>query len=194
MLRVGITGGIGSGKSTVARIFETLGIPVYYADDAAKRLMHSDAHLKQQIISLFGEHAYADGILQRKVIADELFQHPEKVKLMNAIVHPATIADATQWMLQQKTPYVLKEAALIFESGSEKQLDAVIGVSSALPLRMQRIKERDGLSDDEINKRISNQMDEEEKINRCDYVIYNNEEEMLIPQVLKLHEMLLGKV
>lgn len=193
MLRVGITGGMGSGKSTVAKIFETLGVPVYYADQAAKKLMHTHPVLKEQIIGLFGPQAYADGMLQKKVIADAMFNNPEKVKAMNRLVHPITIQDAEQWMAQQRCAYALKEAALIFESGSEKQLDAVIGVSSPLPLRLQRIQQRDGLSTDEIMNRMKHQMDETEKMNRCDYIIYNDEQQLLIPQVLHLHEQLLQR-
>ncbi|HRN91091.1 MAG TPA: dephospho-CoA kinase [Ferruginibacter sp.] len=193
MLRVGITGGMGSGKSTVAKIFETLGVPVYYADQAAKKLMHTHPFLKEQIIGLFGPQAYADGVLQKKVIADAMFNDPEKVKAMNRLVHPITIQDAEQWMDQQRSAYALKEAALIFESGSEKQLDAVIGVSSPLPLRLGRIQQRDGLSTDEIMNRMKHQMDETEKMKRCDYIIYNDEQQLLIPQVLHIHEQLLQR-
>lgn len=191
MLRVGITGGMGSGKSTVAKIFETLGVPVYYADVAAKNLMHTHPGLVEQITSLFGPQAYVEGVLQKKVIADALFHDPEKVKAMNRIVHPITIQDAAQWMARQQTPYALKEAALIFESSSENQLDAVIGVFAPLPLRIQRIQQRDGLTTDEIKNRMKNQMDEDEKMKRCDYVIFNDEQHRLIPQVLELHNRLM---
>lgn len=191
MLRIGLTGGMGSGKSTVAKIFETLGVPVYYADQAAKKLMHNHPGLQEQITRLFGPQAYANGILQKKVIADAMFKDPEKVQAMNRIVHPVTIQDAEQWMEQQHAPYALKEAALIFESGSEKYLDAVIGVSAPLPLRIQRIQQRDGLSTEDILNRMKNQFNETEKMNRCDYIIYNDEQHRLIPQVLELHNRLM---
>ena len=122
MLKVGITGGIGSGKSIVARVFETLGVPVYNADDAAKRLMQEDPELKEKISLLLGDESYKDGQLNRSWISANIFGKPDKVKALNALVHPATIKDAHEWMSRQTTPYSLKEAALIFESGSERNL------------------------------------------------------------------------
>lgn len=190
MLKIGITGGIGSGKSTVARVFETLGIPVYNADDAAKRLMQEDPELKKQIIILFGEKAYEQGKLNRSWISEQVFGNPEKVKALNAIVHPATIRDAHEWMSVQQTPYTLKEAALIFESGSEKSLDYVIGVDAPVELRIQRVMERDNISRDAILQRMNNQMDESEKIQRCDFIIYNDGNQLVIPQVIRLHQQL----
>jgi dephospho-CoA kinase len=190
MLNIGITGGIGSGKSTVARVFETLGIPVYNADDAAKRLMQEDPELKKQIIILFGEKAYEQGKLNRSWISAQVFGDPEKVKALNAIVHPATIRDAHEWMSAQQTPYTLKEAALIFESGSEKSLDYVIGVDAPQELRIQRVMERDNITRDAILQRMNNQMDEAEKIQRCDFIIYNDGNQLVIPQVIRLHQQL----
>lgn len=190
MLRIGLTGGIGSGKTTVARIFETLGIPVYYADDAAKRLMNSNPEIKQKITALFGNESYNELGLNKQFISSQLFNNPENVQAMNAIVHPVTIQDARDWMATQTSPYAVKEAALIFESGSEKELDYVIGVSSPLQLRMQRIKQRDGIDEEAILKRMQHQMNEEEKISKCDFVIYNDEKESMITQVLALHNQL----
>jgi len=192
MLKIGITGGIGSGKSTVARVFETLGIPVYYADDAAKRLMQEDPELKKQIISLFGESAYKDGELNRSYISGQAFSNPEKVKALNALVHPATISDAKSWMAKQQSPYALKEAALIFESGSEKELDYVIGVSAPEEIRIRRVMERDGSSREAILQRIQNQMNEEEKMKRCHFIIQNGDDQLVIPQVMALHKQLLA--
>lgn len=191
MLKIGITGGIGSGKSTVARVFETLGIPVYSADDAAKRLMQDDPELKKQIIELLGESAYENGKLNRAWISAQTFGNPETVQKLNAIVHPVTIRDAAEWMARQKTHYTLKEAALIFESGAEKSLDYVIGVSAPEDLRIRRVMERDGTSREAILKRMQNQLNEDEKMKRCDFVIYNDEIQMIIPQVLALHQQLL---
>ncbi len=191
MLKIGITGGIGSGKSTVARVFETLGIPVYYADDAAKRLMQEVPELKKQIISLFGENAYTGDKLNRPWISEQVFGNPEKVNALNALVHPATILDAHEWMARQRTPYTLKEAALIFESGSEKELDYVIGVDAPLELRIQRVMERDHTTQDAILQRIKNQLDEAEKMKRCDFIIHNDENQMVIPQVIALHQQLI---
>lgn len=190
MLKIGITGGIGSGKSTVAKVFEALGIPVYYADDAAKRLMQEDPELKKQIISLFGENAFTGGKLNRPWISEKIFGNPEKVNALNALVHPATIRDAHDWMSRQQTPYTLKEAALIFESGSQKELDYVIGVEAPQELRIQRVIERDNTTRDAILQRMKNQLDEEEKMKRCDFIIHNDGNQMVIPQVIALHHQL----
>jgi dephospho-CoA kinase len=188
MLRIGLTGGIGSGKSTVARIFEVLGAPVYYADDAARRLMQEDEQLKAGIIQHFGGESYSEGQLNRAHLASLVFNNKEKLALLNSLTHPATIRDANNWMLRQAFPYIIKEAALIFESGSAEYLDYVIGVYSPAPLRIRRTVERDGLSPEEVQKRMSRQIDEEMKMKLCDFVIRNDEQQLVIPQVISLHE------
>jgi len=188
MLRIGITGGIGSGKSTVAQIFSVLGIPVYDADGAAIRLMSQADPLKEKIVETFGEASYTEGKLDRKYLAAQVFNNDRKTSLLNSIVHPATIRDAEEWIQQQTAPYVIKEAALIFESGSDKMLDKIIGVSCPLELRIERTMHRNNLTREQVSQRISLQMDEEEKLRLCDYIIVNDEREMLIPQVLQLHE------
>ena len=193
MLRIGLTGGIGSGKSTVAHIFNVLGIPVYSADDASKRLMAEDQELKKNIINSFGKESYTDGELNRKYLSDQVFNDSKKIELLNSLVHPATLKDAVQWMQKQNAPYVIKEAALIFESGFNKLLDFVIGVKSPLSLRIKRVMERDNVTSDQVEARIKLQMDEEEKINLCDFIIVNDEKQMLIPQVLLLHEKFLNR-
>lgn len=193
MLKVGITGGIGSGKSTVSKIFEVLGIPVYYADTAAKRLMHENAALREKIIAHFGASSYEDGLLNRKHIAGIVFNAPEKLELLNSIVHPATITDAEEWMLRQQSPYAIKEAALIFESGSQAQLDYVIGVYAPAALRVQRVMHRDNVSREEVLKRMNEQIEEDIKMRLCDFVITNDEQQLLIPQVLALHTELISK-
>jgi dephospho-CoA kinase len=191
MLKIGITGGIGSGKTVVAKVFETLGIPVYYADEAAKRLMNEDATLKEKIQSQFGKESYTDGKLNRAFIASVVFSNPDKLALLNSIVHPVTIADAHQWMLQQTSPYAIKEAALMFESGSNKELDKIIGVYAPAPLRILRAMQRDHSDREEVLARMKRQMDEEEKMRLCDYVITNDEQSMILPQILELHNKLL---
>lgn len=191
MLKIGLTGGIGSGKSTVARIFDVLQIPVYYADVAAKKLMAENAELKASIIEAFGADAYLNGNLNREYIAGQVFNNDKKIALLNSLVHPAAIKDAEAWMQNQKAPYVIKEAALIFESGSDKNLDYVIGVRSPLALRIQRAMDRDNISAEEVRARMEKQMDEDVKLRLCHYVIVNDEQEMLIPQVLALHETFL---
>lgn len=190
MLRIGLTGGIGSGKSTVAKIFEVLGIPVYYADDAARRLMNEDEALKKKLREHFGNETYTNGSLNRPYLSSIVFNDPVKLELLNSIVHPATIEDATNWMKQQNAPYTIKEAALIFESGSQQGLDKVIGVYTPAPLRILRAMKRDNISREDVLARMNKQIDEEIKMRLCDYVIKNDEQEMLIPQVLELHRKL----
>jgi dephospho-CoA kinase len=190
ILRIGLTGGIGSGKTTVAHIFETLGIPVYYSDDAAKKIMNENPVLQQQIIQYFGEESYINGQLNRPYLAEVIFNNDEKRTLLNSLVHPLTIDDAAKWMLQKNTPYAIKEAALIFESDVWKHLDKVIGISAPYELRLQRAMQRDNISREAVEARMAKQMNEEEKMKRCDYILYNDEQQLLIPQVIALHERL----
>ncbi|MBL0201187.1 MAG: dephospho-CoA kinase [Chitinophagaceae bacterium] len=191
MLKIGITGGIGSGKSTVANLFEVLGIPVYNADLAAKRLMNEDVALKEKIKQQFGDDVYKNEKLDNKYLAQIVFSSEEKLHLLNSMVHPATINDANAWMLQQSTPYTLKEAALLFESGAAELLDYVIGVTAPAPLRLQRVMQRDNSSREDVMARMNKQMDEEIKMKLCNFIITNDEQQLLIPQVLALHETLL---
>jgi dephospho-CoA kinase len=188
MVRIGLTGGIGSGKTTVAKVFEVLGIPVYYADDAAKKIVNTNEELRKKIVAGFGEESYTGNQLNRKYIAGIVFNDEEKLKLLNSLIHPVTIADAEDWMKKQTTPYTIKEAAILFESGAHTGLDYVIGVSSPLALRIKRVMERDNASEGEIQKRIARQMEEEEKLKRCDFIIVNDEKHPIIPQVLELHK------
>ena len=192
MIRIGLTGGIGSGKSTVAKVFEVLGIPVYYADDAAKKLMNEDEELKEKIKKEFGKSIYKEEKLDRKKLADIVFTSPEKLNLLNALVHPATLKDAEKWMQEQTSHYCIKEAALIFESGAHEHLDYVIGVTAPAPLRILRTMQRDGVTKEEVFARMDKQMDDIIKMKLCDFVIQNDEQEMILPQVLALHEKLLS--
>jgi dephospho-CoA kinase len=191
-IRVGITGGMGSGKSTVAKIFETLGIPVYRADDAARRLMNEDETLKAQLIRNFGQAAYTNGLLNRPYIAGEVFNNREKLDLLNAIVHPATILDGEKWMQKQTSTYAIKEAAIIFESGSQRYLDFIIGVYAPPTLRIYRSMKRDHISKEEVSARMNRQMDDVIKMKLCDTVITNDEQQALLPQVIKVHQELLS--
>jgi dephospho-CoA kinase len=190
MLKVGLTGGIGSGKSTVARIFSVLGIPVYDADTAAKRLMRDDPAIREAVTRAFGAEAYRDGELQRRWLAEKVFATSSGTAVLNSIVHPAVIRDAAEWMIRQKAPYAVKEAALVFESGSDNYLDFVIGVSAPEELRIRRVVERDGMSPGEVADRMSRQMPETEKMSRCGLVIVNDWITPLIPQVLEADRLL----
>ena len=194
MLKIGLTGGIGSGKTTVAKVLEVLGVPVYYADEAAKELMYKNELLKQQLIFHFGESTYLDdGQLNRKHLSSIVFADKEKLELLNSLVHPVTIADAQQWFSKQTSPYVVKEAALLFESGSAEGLDYIIGVTAPATLRIKRVMDRDNVTADEVKRRMINQLDEGIKMKLCDFVLQNNEQQLLLPQVVQLHEELIRR-
>jgi dephospho-CoA kinase len=186
MLRIGLTGGIGSGKSTVCRVFETLGIPVYYADDAAKKLMNTNDELKKSIITHFGKESYNNEGLNRKYLASIVFNNKEKLDLLNSLTHPITIIDAQNWIKSQKSPYIIKEAALLFESGAAENLNYIIGVFAPENLRIKRVVKRDHLTVDDVMKRINRQIEEDIKMKLCDFIISNDEQELVIPQVLEL--------
>ncbi len=192
MLHVGITGGIGSGKTTVCKIFETLGIPVYYADARAKWLMTNDPELGQGIKSLLGEEVFSpEGHLNRGWIAARVLANPELLTKLNGIVHPAVAVDGLNWQAAQTgVPYTLKEAALLFESGNARFLDKIIVVTAPLEVRVARVMARDMASRETVLGWISKQMPEEEKVARADYVIQNDGNHLLIPQVMEIHRAL----
>ena len=193
MLRVGLTGGIGSGKSTVAAIFEVLGVPVSFADLEARRVMNEDPELRQQIIAHFGPEAYAGMTLNRSWLASRVFNHPDQLEILNSLVHPATIREGDRWMqsVAGRSPYVIREAAMLFETRAAGHLDFIIGVHAPAALRIQRTIQRDGLTREEVLQRMRNQIDEEIKMRLCDAVIQNDGLQALMPQVLALHERLL---
>lgn len=191
-LKIGLTGGIGSGKSTVAAMFRVLGVPVFDADSAAREVMQEDAALIQQIKSLFGEAAYTNNQLNRKYIAGIVFNDKLKLEQLNALVHPVTIAKAEQWFASQQSPYVIKEAALMFEAGASAGLDYVIGVSAPQHLRIQRVMERDKVTREEVLARMDKQISEHMKMKLCDFILINDEQQLLVPQVVSLHEHLVN--
>lgn len=193
MFKVGITGGIGSGKTTVCKLFATLGIPVYYADDAAKWLMENDEQLITQISNTFGPDVYLpDKRLNRSLLASLVFNNQEALTKLESMVHPAVQQHSINWMQQQTAPYTLKEAALLFESGSYKQLDKVIVVVAPEEVRLKRVQLRDNSTLAAIKARMDKQMPDEEKIKLADYLIYNDGTQLLIPQVVDIHRQLLG--
>lgn len=194
-LLVGITGGIGSGKSTVCKLFSLLGVPVYTADDRAKWLMNHDSPLKEKILEVFGSESYlSNGELNRAYLAASVFSNPEKVAALNALVHPAVRKDFMDWVSQQSAPYLIKEAALLFETGAAKELDCVINVSSPLRVRMARVLLRDPhRTEEQVNQIIDQQLPDEEKNERADFSIKNADNKLLLPQVIALHEQLLRK-
>jgi dephospho-CoA kinase len=190
-LQIGITGGIGSGKSLVCKIFHCLGVPVYDADSHAKGLMTTDGILVSEIKKEFGELSYnIDGSLNRAYLSHTVFNDTKQLEILNRLVHPRVGADYRHWVEQHKNhPYVLKEAALLFESGSHRSLDKVIVVYAPEELRIQRVLRRDKhRSADQVLAIIQNQMSEEEKMKKADYKIRNDEALLLIPQVLELHQ------
>ena len=192
MLNVGLTGGIGSGKTIASKIFEVLGIPVYQADIAAKSLMESNPILKNQLIEHFTENAFVDGKLNRKYIADIIFNDKEKLHLINSLVHPYTIQDGIEWMKKQTTPYAIKEAALIFESGTQSNFDYIIGISSPQSMRLNRTIKRDNTNRELILEKMEHQLDEQVKMKLCDFVLQNDEKTLLTTQVIAVHEKLIA--
>lgn len=191
MFKVGITGGIGSGKSMVCQVFQALGIPVFDADKAAKFLMNKDASLVASIKELLGNDAYKNEQLNRSFIASKVFSNPSLLQALNKLVHPAVFEHSKQWLEAQTAQYVIKEAALFFESNSFKEMDFIIGVFAPENLRIQRAMQRDGLSEAAILERMNNQMDEKEKMKRCDQVIVNENETSVLSQVLSVHKELI---
>lgn len=193
MLKIGITGGIGSGKTIVCKMFEILGVPVYYADERAKWLTNNDLQLRKEIKELLGRQAYDDqGQYDRKWVAAQVFDNPELLKMLNSLIHPRVFADTDQWFLQHKdAPYTLREAALMNAAGDNNDFDAVILVNAPVDIRIARTKKRDPQrSEEEIKAIMTRQKTEEQFASIANYTIINDDEHLLIPQVLELHKKL----
>jgi dephospho-CoA kinase len=196
MLKIGVTGGIGSGKTTVCKVFETLGIPVFYADTSAKEIMVRDLNLAKGIKATFGEESYtADGILNNKYLANLVFNNPKELEKLNALVHPAVFRGFDLWLskVPVHVPYILKEAALLFESGSYKACDYSLLVVAPLQNKLKRVMKRDGIAEEQVKARMDKQLSDEEKIKMADFFIRNEETESLILQVYDLHHQFLKK-
>ena len=192
MKKIGITGGIGSGKTYVSEIFRYLGIPIFYADSQANKLMITSGKLIKLLKEEFGNDIYEDSDLNKEKLASIVFSNSNKLQKLNFLVHPIVKEEFNNWCKKQTSAYVIKEAAILFESKSHLGLDAVICVSAPLELRMKRILKRDNFSEKEIKKRIDNQISQEEKENLSDYIIINDEKGLLLPQIIKIHDKLLN--
>lgn len=193
MLKVGITGGIGSGKSMVCEIFKKIGVPVYHADLEARNLMASNAQIIDQLTRIFGKKIYRQNKLDRERLAALIFNDEEKIQKVNSIVHPIVFEHFFSWVeLQKEHTYVIKEAAILFESGAYKHLDKIITITAPEALKIKRVMERDNVIESEVRNRMKNQLDEEEKIKRSDYVIINDNKQLLIPQILDIHATFMG--
>ena len=193
MLKIGLTGGIGSGKTTVSKIFGALGIPVFYSDIEAA-ILTRDAAVKKKICIVFGNNILDKyGRIDRKLLAKQVFSDSKKLEKLNSIIHPALAKIFEGWVKKNNThPYILKEAAILFESGSHKKLDFIITVTSPIQMRIERVIKRENISKKQVEERMKHQMSDKEKIKLSDFVIINNEDKMLIPQVLEIHKKLLS--
>lgn len=184
---IGLTGGIGSGKSTVLELFKILGVKTYSADESAKKLVNTDPYLINLIKSSFGENIYDKGQLNSKKLSKIVFEDTEKLKLLNSIIHPAVAKDFKLFLNSNNEDYIVKEAAIIFETKSENSYDKIIFIQAPLEIRIERVINRDNISREEVMKRINNQLDENLIIDKCDYVISNENKEDLEDKVLSIH-------
>ena len=194
MLRVGLTGNIGSGKTVTAKVFSSLGIPVFHADHEARTLLNND-RIKNKIRLIFGDHVFSpSGEIIRPVLADIVFTNPSLLEKLNSIIHPEVRNNYRQWCLQHRdSAYTLYEAAILFESGHYKEMDKIICVIASEKLRISRVMERDGLSRQEVESRITNQWPEEKKVDLADFIIKNDESDSVILQVMEIHKKLISK-
>jgi len=186
MKKIGLTGGIGVGKTYVSKIFQQMGIPVFNADEQAKKCMVQDANLKAAVQLAFGENMYLKGILQKEVLAKIVFNNTESLAKLNALVHPIVKQKFEDWCTLQSTSRVIKEAAILFESDAHLGLDAIVCVSAPNKIRIARVKKRDGISVEQIKSRMSKQMPQAEKEELSDFLIVNDEMQLLLPQVLAI--------
>lgn len=191
MIKAGITGGIGSGKTTVCKIFETLGIPVYDADTKAKQLMNTNSELKASLQNYFGKDIYSDGVLIRRKLAEIIFNDRTALEKVNNWVHPVVTSDFERWCSLQTAPYILEEAAIIFENNMAHRFEKIILVTASDNLRIGRVCKRDHVDPADVHKRMANQWPEEKKTALADYVICNDDLRLIEPQVMTIHKILL---
>lgn len=185
---VGLTGGIGSGKSTVAKIFEFLGVPVYEADVASKSIIDTDKELQSELVSLLGDEILSDGKIVRPKMAELIFGDKDLLEQANALIHPAVARHFTNWYTAQNSPYVIKEAAILFESGSYKACDKIVVVAAPKEMRIERVMSRSKMTREEVEARMNNQWPQEQKLEKADYIVNNDFTESVIKQVISIHE------
>ena len=191
MIKVGITGGIGSGKSTLCRLLEEFGVEVYYSDDRAKELMHADQALREALVAEFGEEVYCDGVLNRAWLSERVFRNPERLAALNRLVHPAVMADFERWAEGQISPYVVLESAILFSANLETYVDCTVAVLAPVSLRVERASQRDGADKEAVTRRIEAQMSDDELARRADYSLVNIRLEELREEAESLHKRLL---
>ncbi len=189
--RLGVTGGIGSGKTTVCRIFRVLGVPVFVADVAARQLMNSDQAIRKEINAITGEDLYTTGELDRKELARLIFNKQELLRRVNEVVHPAVLRIFDEWAEKSESPYVIMEAAILFEARADTMVDRVAAISAPVEERIARVMGRNDLSREEVMERINNQLEDDEREEQSYYVINNADNEMIIPEILKIHDDML---
>jgi dephospho-CoA kinase len=191
-MKIGVTGGIGSGKTTVCRVFNVLGIPVFSADAEAKKIMNSDIEVIEKVKTIAGKNVYSSGYLNRTELARIIFNNNILLKEINSIVHPLVFENFKAWVKSVNGAYVIMDAAILFESRASELVDKIVTVVAPVEERIERVVRGNKLTREQVLDRIKNQMDDEKKINLSDYVIYNSENEMIIPSILKIHEDILS--
>jgi len=189
---IGLTGGIGSGKSIVCKVFEKLRIPVYNSDIEAKKLMNFDSNIKEKLISEFGKEVYIQNKLNRKFLAEIIFNDEKKLEIVNSTVHPVVRNHLKKWVSEHKSKYILVENAILFESGFNKFVNKIITVTAPEYMRIKRVVKRDKTTYKEVKSRINNQISEKEKIKNSDYIIINDDTYLIIPQILNIHKNIIS--
>jgi dephospho-CoA kinase len=192
--KLGVTGGIGSGKTSVCKVFTVLGIPVFSADRIARDIMDSDSEIIRKINTIAGRDLYSDGSLDRMALASLIFNDHTLLEMVNALVHPVVFSHFASWEKNQTAPYVIMEAAILFESGASKLVDKIATIATPEEERLSRVTLRSRLSRRQVMERMKNQLDDESRIKLSDYVIYNSENDMIIPAILGIHEDILRNI
>jgi dephospho-CoA kinase len=191
-MKLGVTGGIGSGKTSVCKVFNVLGIPVFSADYEARKIMDSDEEIIEKVKTISGKNVYSSGYLNRVELAQLIFNNEKLLGEINAVVHPVVLEKFIAWEISATSPYVIMEAAILFESGASELVDRVVSVVAPVEERIERVIRRNSLTREQVLDRIKNQMEDDERIRLSDYVIYNSEHEMVIPAIIHIHEEMLA--